>query len=210
MATAEDYPTLVDDESTVAISTARALLKSALDAGVFSGRPARIRRFLFKFAMTSLDHQSCSWDETAFRYDDGRAEVKEVIAKAEAGDADADRSLRDAAIPQLPNGLPPHLAKYIGGRLADGDRRWRHGSGKFDRDVCIYYVVEKIAQMGFQHTRNSATDSDSACSIVAKVLTEFGALKSSEKNIERVWGKVQSTIPALQKRRRPTKSKPRS
>jgi hypothetical protein len=76
MAEAEDYHTLTDDES-AAISTACTLLKRALDAGVFSGRPSRLRRFLFKFAMTSLDHQSDSWDETAFRYDDNRANASD-------------------------------------------------------------------------------------------------------------------------------------
>jgi hypothetical protein len=121
-----------------------------------------------------------------------------VIAEAEAGDAGADALLRDVAITQLPS-LPPRLAKYVGGLLADRERRKRHGApDEFDRDICIHHVVWKIVQTGFKPTRNEVSELDSACSIVAKALTKLG-VPFSEKNVQRIWGKISKHYPVLQK-----------
>jgi hypothetical protein len=181
-----------------AIGTARAALKPAVVAGVFSGHPTRLKRFLLKFSMTSLAHDGRTWDETAFRYDDERGGP--VVTKANAGDAEADAVLREIASAQLQEGLPRNLAAYVrnvlaGRNLLDSRGRPRN----FDRDICIHYVVEKIRGLGFEATRNEASKTDSACAIVAAALTELD-VRMSEKNVERIWLGVQRSIPAMRNR----------
>jgi hypothetical protein len=182
---------------TAAIAAARASLKPAVDAGMFSKRPpTRLKKFLLKFSMTSFkDHREPSWDETGFQYDDARAQP--VIAKAAEGEAEADAMLREIACAKLPEGLPPNLADYVARVLADWSRPDRRGAPhKFDRDVCIFYAVEDIKQRGFHAMRHEATEHrESASSIVASALKELG-VTMPEKSIERIWQGIHRSIPA--------------
>jgi hypothetical protein len=151
-----------------AIATACAALKPAVDAGVFSGHPTRLKRFLLKFSMTSLAHDARTWDETAFRYDDERGGP--VVTKANAGDAEADAVLREIATAQLQEGLPRNLAAYVRNVLAGQNPPDSRGRPRnFDRDIIIHYVVKKIRGLGFEATRNEASKTDSACTIVNRI-----------------------------------------
>jgi hypothetical protein len=177
-----------------AIATARAMLNPAVDAGLFGGGN-RLKRFLLKFRMTSLDHDGDSWDETAFRYDDTRAEP--VIAKGASGDIEADALLTAIAIGRLPERLPPKLAGYVAERLRGHNRAARGRPRKhIDRDVFIHQAVEAVRKCGFDATRNAASEPDSACSIAMAALQELGVLMN-EANVVRVYREVQHRIPAV-------------
>lgn len=182
---------------TAAIATARAALEPAVSTGTFSKEPpTRLKKFLLKFSMTRLfNYRGHSWDETAFHYDDKRAQP--VIAEAAAVDAEADAMLREIARARLQEGLPPNLADYIAKVLADQRRPDRRGRPRsFDRDVWIYYAVEDIKRRDFKPTRNEATEQrESASSIVAAALKELG-VTMPEKSIERIWQGIHRSIPA--------------
>ena len=176
------------------MAVAAAALKPAVDAGVFSGRPTRRKRFILMFAMTSLRHTRTHWEETDFRYDDSRAHA--VIEQAAAGDDEGDAVLREVAIgllPTLPRSLAAHVSNLLAGRRRP-DRRGRPRN--FDRDICVHYVVQKIRGLGFEATRNVASKTDSACAIVAAALNDL-QVPLSEKNVERIWLGVQRSIPAM-------------
>jgi hypothetical protein len=160
-------------------------------ARIFLDAPtAGVARFFLKFSTTQIrDFRGSSWNERDFRYDDERARA--LITQAAAGDATAAAVLRETAIGQLPN-LPPNLAGYVGdvlmGRSKKRSRVGRHRNS--DRDILIYFAVEKIRARGFSRMRNSASEPVSACTIVATALSA----PSSEKNIERVWHQVRRSI----------------
>ena len=185
-----------DRDIAAAIAVAKKTLRPAVRAGMFSDKPPRrLVKFFLKFAMTSLSgYQKASWDETAFSYDDGKA--RRVIMRATAGNADA--VLREIARAKLREGLPPNLADYVDNVL-DAQHHGRPGPRRnFDRDVSVYFAVEKIRQRGFNATRNesSAEYRESACSIVVTALAELGATVS-EKTAERIYREIQRTIPAM-------------
>jgi hypothetical protein len=184
----------------MSIALAQAMLKPAVDAGVFSpsrDRSEKLRRFLLKFRLTSFEkYDAPSWDESAFCYDDKR--VAAVIAKANAGDNEAADLLKEVAIAQLPN-LPPNLAEYVRDLLEQDRQPYRRGQPRkfLDRDICIYQTVEAMRQHGFRATRNPATEPDSGCSIVSAALKALGVRRMSEKNVMRIWLEVSSNIPVL-------------
>ena len=181
----------------MSIALAEAMLKPAVDAGVFSpsrDRSEKLRRLLLMFRLTSFDrYDAPSWDELAFRYDDAR--VSAIIAKADAGDTEAADLLREIAVKQLPS-LPPNLAGYVRDLLEqDRQPRRRGRPPKFlSRDVCIHQTVEALRQYGFRPTRNAASEPDSGCSLVAAALTALG-VPMVEKNVMRIWSEVQGSIP---------------
>ena len=187
-----------------AIAAAHTALKPAVSAGMFSDDPPkRLSKFLLKFSMTSLkDHQQSSWDETAFQYDDERAQP--AIAKATAGDEDADAILREIARTRLQD-LPPNLVGYVDKLLAGQSEPDLGGRPRkfFDRDLCIYYAVERIravegGKFNFNPTRNPESKrkrQESASSIVVKALKELGVVMS-EKRVERIWQEIHRSTPA--------------
>jgi hypothetical protein len=171
------------EEVAQAIATARAFL-SATTIGT--------RKLLLQFSMTKLDdYHDKSWDERDFRYDDERARA--VIARAVSGDAAAAAVLHEVAIGQLPN-LLPNLAGYVGDVLMERNKRSRPGRpSSSDRDILIYFAIEKIRERGFSRMRSSVKDPDSGCSIVARAARSlWGSM--SEKNVERIWKKIQRSI----------------
>lgn len=174
-----------------AVTVARTFL-SAPSAGTL--------KLVLKFAMTKLDthyrmdkHGRTVWEERDFRYDDERAQA--VIARAVAGDTVADAMLREVAV-TLPN-LPPNLAKYIRVALLDQDKEGRPGRPRnSDRDLLVYFAVEKIRGLGFNGVRNPGSGGDSACSVVA------AAARLSEKNVERIWREIRLGKQKRQRRNR--------
>ena len=73
--------------------------------------------------------------------------------------------------------MPPPPVKPARGRSAD-DNRWRN--------VCIVaYLIPPLLEAGFPPTRNEATETESACSIVSQALATIG-IKLGEKAIAKI------------------------
>src|SRR5262245_2376864 len=101
-----------------------------------------------------------------------------VILEATGGIAD--KRLRDYACRRLSGDMPPPSIKPARGRDAD-DNRWR--------DVCIVgYLIPPLLRAEFSPTRNEATESESACSIVSQALQEIG-IQLGGKRIGEIWYK---------------------
>ena len=101
-----------------------------------------------------------------------------IILQATGGIAD--KRLRDYACRRLSGDMPPPPVKPARGRSAD-DNRWRN--------VCIvWYLIPPLLRAGFSATRNEATETESACSIVSQALQEIG-IQLRERGIEEIWGK---------------------
>jgi len=90
----------------------------------------------------------------------------------------ADKRLRDYAVRRLSGDMPPPPVKPTRGRSAD-DNRWRN--------VCIVLgLIPPLLQAEFPPTRNEATETESACSIVSQALATIG-IKLGEKAIAKIW-----------------------
>ena len=158
-------------------------------------------RFAVEFGLFRIDDQSLAtevvlrrpfWSQAAnkFVYDDVKAVP--LIEMAVAGDRAADALLREFALELLPHGLEPNLANYIRNQFLS-DRKQPPKTGRprerDNRNAWICALVQTARRLGFDETRNSATERRaSACSIVAAVLTEMG-MPLSEKTIEGIWNK---------------------
>jgi hypothetical protein len=177
---------VIDSRVTAAIAMARAALELAVSKGIFSGKLTPSSIWILSCEMMSGEPRFC-YDDERFSYDDEQA--KSVIAKAVAGDVEADTALREVARRKLHEGLPPNLARYVASLLAADykapDRRGHPPNHA--RDLFIHATVETVKAHGFDVTRNTATrEHESACSIVATALAELGVVLS-EKSIERIW-----------------------
>ena len=92
----------------------------------------------------------------------------------------ADQRLWAYACRRLSGDMPPPTVKRKQGPSAD-DNRWRN--------VCIVgYLIPPLLRAGFSATRNEATETVSACSIVSQALQEIG-IQLGERGIEEIWGK---------------------
>jgi len=92
----------------------------------------------------------------------------------------ADQRLWDYACRRLSGDIPTPTVKRKQGRSAD-DNRWRN--------VCIVgYLIPPLLRAEFSPTRNEATESESACSIVSQALQEIG-IQLGEKRIQEIWSK---------------------
>jgi hypothetical protein len=95
----------------------------------------------------------------------------------------ADKRLRDYACRRLSGDMKPPPVKPARGRSAD-DNQWRN--------VCIVgYLIPPLLRAEFSPTRNEATESESACSIVSKALAKIG-IKLGEKAIAKIWARYPS------------------
>ena len=95
----------------------------------------------------------------------------------------ADKRLRDYACRRLSGDMPPPPVKPARGRSAD-DNQWRN--------VCIVgYLIPPLLRAEFSPTRNEATESESACSIVSQALAKIG-IKLREKTIAKIWARYPS------------------
>ena len=85
--------------------------------------------------------------------------------------------IADKRVRRLSGDVPPPPVKPARGRSAD-DNRWRN--------VCIVaYLIPPLLEAGFPPTRNEATETDSACSIVSQALATIG-IKLGEKAIAKI------------------------
>lgn len=192
----------VEDAITQTVNVARVLL---FDRG---GKPKGIDHYLASLTLNTLVRPAKRFGQTdkpdilVFRwrgdmmiYDPGLAEIlfsecsdpycdrilcnaAAVILQATGGIAD--KRLRDYACRRLSGDMPPPPVKPARGRSAD-DNRWRN--------VCIVgYLIPPLLRAGFSATRNEATETESACSIVSQALQEIG-IQLGERGIEEIWGK---------------------
>jgi hypothetical protein len=186
-----------DPEIAEAVAVARAELQLAVSRGIFNGKLTPSSAWLLSSEMALDEPKFCYHDER-YAYDDARA--KPVIAKAIAGDGEADAALREIARRSLQKGspLPPNLAQYIVSLLAaDWQPPDRRGHSKFARDLFVHAVVETIKKRGFDLTRNesAANYRASASSIVASALDELG-VTLSEKRVAAIWLQIhRSSVP---------------
>jgi hypothetical protein len=88
--------------------------------------------------------------------------------------------------------MPAHLRKYIAtylreqSRKAPERRRGRDPYANYYRDTKIASVVRELVDLGYQPTRNRASDNESACSIVARALEKMG-VHLSVPAVEKIW-----------------------
>ncbi len=98
--------------------------------------------------------------------------------------------------------MPPRLVNYIFGRLmaeyASGPKsRGRPAHTNETRNFRIgWAVIAAQRNYGLRPTRNVASDTDSACSIVQKALETRG-LALSESAVEKIWQDLGQQRPEL-------------
>src|SRR5262249_495681 len=79
---------------------------------------------------------------------------------------------------RLSGDMPPPPVKPARGRSAD-DNRWRNA-------CIVVYLIPPLLGAGFPPTRNEATETDSACSIVSQAFAKIG-IRWGEKAIAKIW-----------------------
>jgi len=124
-------------------------------------------------------------------YDDTKG--KTLITNALKGDLDAEAVLYEFAGDFLNRGcpLPEHLAKFVAAKLYDLSyakvrKRGRNKHANAHRNYYIYEAVSELLERGFSATRNAATESPSACSIVSEALRRH-SIDLSEYGVAKVW-----------------------
>jgi hypothetical protein len=87
--------------------------------------------------------------------------------------------------------IPPDLRDFIVKRLTAQARPTRRGTPtKHLRSFAIMYVIARVAEQGFDPTRNITRHGeppDSACSIVREAMKRLGD-NVEESNVEKIWG----------------------
>jgi hypothetical protein len=132
-------------------------------------------------------------------YDDAKGEA--LVAKAEDGDQVAPKVLFWIAARFVGSGcvMPKHLRRYVADALMKRSRTTpmrRRGPdpyAKHARDTDIAEVVAKIVELGFRPTRNRESETESACSIVAKALAMIG-VHLSVPAIEKIWNACRTEL----------------
>lgn len=86
--------------------------------------------------------------------------------------------------------IPPPLAWFLAAVIEGKASRPKKGNGKnYLRDWLICSMVEDLAVMGLNPTRNEATEGKkSGCDLVAEVLSEEGVIISADA-VRKVWDK---------------------
>jgi hypothetical protein len=141
------------------------------------------------------------WHGDLVIYDPAEAEI--AIWHARGGDPTSDELLCNAAamILDATGGIADKsLRDYICGRLMLGapqptPKKGRSAEKNRWRDVCIQGWLIPPLLPGFPATRNEATKTESACSIVSKALKNIG-IKLSEKGVANVWNARPSSMKA--------------
>jgi hypothetical protein len=95
----------------------------------------------------------------------------------------------------LPEGLRQYIVDLLLGdaTCAPAKSRGRAGYVNYERDFKIASVIRQVVDRGFKPTRNHATESESACSIVNKALKRLG-LHLSEAAVVKIWEKFGPTF----------------
>ncbi len=124
-------------------------------------------------------------------YDDEKG--KRLIDKARNGDYVAKQLLCEIAAWFLETAreLPERLREYIVEvlRAEAGDRPQKRGRDPYanhPRNFNIACTILNVTSLGFKATRNRATESESACSVVVQALERLG-IHMSEANVEKIW-----------------------
>jgi len=138
-------------------------------------------------------------------YDDEKG--ARLIARAATGDQVAHGVLCFVAARFVESGcsFPPNLREYIAGALLSQSkeppqrRRGRDPYANYSRDRDVARVVKEIMNLGFRPTRNRATESESACSIVSRALNELATelnldIGLSDVAIEKIWQRLASDL----------------
>jgi hypothetical protein len=141
------------------------------------------------------------WRGSLVVYDPAEAEI--AIQHARGGDPTSDELLCNAAAMMLDatGGIADKpLRDYICGRLMLGapqptPKKGRSAEKNRWRDVCIQGWLIPPLLPEFPATRNEATKTESACSIVSKALKNIG-IKLSEKGVANVWNARPSSMKA--------------
>jgi hypothetical protein len=182
-----------------------------------SGQPHKHRKYVVSLMWHTVLQSASVFGETdaakegiyAFRwkgglviYDPGEAEI--FLRQALNGDTTSDELLCNAAGVMLDatSGIAdPALRDYAAARLAGALRPTsKKGQGRSAkenrwRDVCIQGWLIPPLLPEFPATRNEATETESACSIVSQALRNIG-IELSEKGVETVWNARPSSMKA--------------
>jgi hypothetical protein len=124
---------------------------------------------------------------------DGPPELAVALA-ATAADPLAFEAASEAAADLLRQGLvpPAPLARFVADTL-DGKRKRPRRRGPragvlWTRDATVRWVLRRLVGLGFQATRNEASDhADSACDIVAEACAMRGEEPRSYEAVRRIW-----------------------
>jgi hypothetical protein len=131
------------------------------------------------------------WQDGLVVYDPGEAEI--YIWHARGGDPTSHEVLCYAAFVMLKatGGIADGVLRdYVCGWLMLGAPRRRKGRSAKEnkwRDACIQGWLIPPLLPEFPATRNDATETPSACSIVSEALNRIG-IELSEKRVANVWG----------------------
>jgi hypothetical protein len=141
-----------------------------------------------------------SWRERLFVYDARLTE--DFIEDARNGDYYCDRILRNAAalILEATKGLSDdqlrsYVFKSLSGDNPDLKVDGRATRNMFRNRMIWQHLMLPLIQQGFNPTRNEATESECASSIVSKALQQVG-IDLAERSVAEIWAEVS---PALAK-----------
>ncbi len=130
----------------------------------------------------------------------------EVITAARSGDSIAHDALCEIAehLLKFDDPIPPALVRYLldGARRTPTRKAGRRRGENVIRDNLIWRAVEIATRAGLPRTRNPATVSDSACSIVAQALGDAGGPHLSADAISKAWERVEKARTAAGYRRK--------
>jgi hypothetical protein len=151
---------------------------------------------LFNLAMSkswmSMSAASISWNKDL---------ALELIARANAGDPDADRVLRDAAGAFITRGLLLPLELGVLPAKAGKEGAPSIKSKLYLRDRCIAYNVQQVMRHSsdLEATRGKVTRDlgrkESACSVIATAFGLAGGKGLDEKSVNGIWGRLQREYP---------------
>jgi hypothetical protein len=118
------------------------------------------------------------------------------LIKKAPSDPDADAVLCGFAAEFIHRGcvMPARLSEFIGNKLWNQSQAVARGRGRRPhtnsrRNAYILFAVKLLHERGFHQT----TQSDSACSIIAKALARIG-MPTSEQNVAKVWGQFSHLV----------------
>ena len=137
------------------------------------------------------DHRlACDADEE----DLDPEKIGQLISRARCGDVAAEATLRTLVKLALDSGVMPDkcLHPYIFERLRKSSPAAPRGhprENNFGRDWLLYVAVESLRKLGFRPTRNPASQTDSASSLLKSALADRG-FGIGERAIEDAWKRM--------------------
>ena len=169
----------IDPEPQLQLNAAQKGIRAALAAGSWFFENKEIVQ---RGSQTENEH-------TLYKDPTGLFEARAVIEAAKKGDRFARRALHNKLIVEVDEDFPiiEEYKKYLIWLLQDTregkQRRGRHPKLNHQRDKWICMAVACAMSHGLRLTRNRASDTPSAASLVAEALAEFG-IHMTEANVE--------------------------